>query len=231
LTSGALSSDIVEQRAKTRTVSPFIWVGLGLTLALLLLALLMAVIKIQTAGRADAPPVLGVIAPFSLTNQNGVVVTEADLRGRVWVADIIFTRCPGPCLRMSQNMGRLQAALPSGSQARLVSLTTDPDFDTPEVLKTYAARFDADPNRWWFLTGSKKEIADVASGSLKLTAIEKAPETQENPDDLFIHSTIFVVVDKNLQLRGIFETEGEGVDPALTRHRILNMVARLEREK
>jgi protein SCO1 len=199
---------------------------------MLLLALLMAVLRIQkTAGSGAAPPVLAQVAPFTLTNHNGVVVTEADLRGKVWVADIIFTRCAGPCLRMSQQMSKIQAALPSNSAARLVSLTTDPDFDTPEVLRTYGARFDADPRRWMFLTGSKKEIGDLATGSLKLTAIEKTPETQEDPNDLFIHSTIFVVVDKQLRLRGIFETEGEGVDPAVARHQILRMVARLEREK
>ena len=135
----------------------------------------------------------------------------ADLRDRVWVADIIFTRCAGPCLRMSRQMKELQESLPPDSAAKLVSLTTDPDFDTPEVLRKYAGRFGADSNRWIFLTGTRKQIADVAKVSLKLSAVAVNLAEQTSPDDLFVHSTIFVIVDKRGQLRGIFETGGEGV--------------------
>src|SRR5208283_2534015 len=100
-------------------------------------------------------------------------VTLATLRGHVWVADIIFTRCGGPCPRMTRQMKDLQEALPANSQARLVTLTTDADFDTPAVLKAYGERFGADFNRWLFLTGTKPGIANLAIDSLKLTAIEK----------------------------------------------------------
>ena len=98
------------------------------------------------------------IADFTLTNQNGSAVSLADLRGQVWVADIIFTRCPGPCLKMTRQMKELQEALPPASQAKLVTLTTDADFDTPPVLKAYAERFGADTNRWMFLTGPKRRL-------------------------------------------------------------------------
>jgi cytochrome oxidase Cu insertion factor (SCO1/SenC/PrrC family) len=98
-------------------------------------------------------------------------------------------------------------------------------------LKTYAARFEANPERWMFLTGTKKEIAALAIDSLKLTAIEQKPEDRKDPADLFLHSTIFVVVDKQARLRGIFETEGEGVDPAHERSEILGLVQQLERER
>jgi protein SCO1/2 len=146
------------------------------------------------------------------------------------VADIIFTRCPGPCLKMTRQMRELQAALPPKNPAELVSLTTDPDFDTPAVLKTYAQRFNADLNRWQFLTGTKKQIASLAIDSLKLTAIEKKPDERESAADLFVHSTIFVVVDKRGQLRGVFETGGEGIDPAQTQNELLAALRRLERE-
>jgi len=128
-------------------------------------------------------------------------------------------------------MKGLRAGSPSGSDARLVTLTTDPGTDTPAVLKTYAARFGANPDRWMFLTGPKKEIAALAIDSLKLTTIEKKPEERENPQDLFIHSTIFVVVDKQARLRRVFETEGEGIDPIRARKEILATVRQLERER
>jgi protein SCO1 len=182
-------------------------------------------------GRVASPRILGQVADFTLTNQTGAAVSLTDLRGRVWVADIIFTRCAGPCPRMTQQMKSLQDSLPPTSQARLVTLTTDPDFDTPPVFKAYGERFGANPKRWMFLTGPKSEIATLAIESLKFTAIEKRPEDRADPADLFIHSTIFVVVDKQARLRGVFETTGEGVDPARVRSEILAAVRQLERER
>jgi len=211
-------------------LSRTLWIGVGLLI--IILAVAMALSRVEPKrGRAATLPVLGPVADFTLTNQNGQAVTLADLRGHVWVADIIFTSCAGPCPRMTKQMTTLQDGLPSGSRTRLVTLTTDPGTDTPAVLKTYAARFGANPDRWMFLTGAKKEIAALAIGSLKLTAIEKKPEERENPQDLFIHSTIFVVVDKQARLRRVFETEGDGVDPKHTRDGILAAVRQLERER
>ena len=206
-----------------------VWAGLGLTTALLLLALLLGTLKLRNA-LGKPLPVYGPVADFTLTNQFGKPVSLGDLRGHVWVADVIFTRCPGPCLGMSRQMRELQNALPATSRAKLITLTTDPEFDTPDVLKAYAKRFSADPNRWLFLTGTKKQIANLAIESLKLTALEKKPEERTSPEDLFIHSTIFVVVDKHAQLRGIFETSGEGIDPATVRMHLVAAVRRLEHE-
>jgi len=206
-----------------------IWVGFALSTALLLLACLLGLLKIQ-ARLGKALPVYGQVSDFSLTNQNQEPVSLATLRGHVWVGDIIFTRCPGPCLKMTRQMKELQQALTSSSRAKLVTLTTDPEFDSPSVLQTYARRFEADPQRWMFLTGTKKEIAALAVGSLKLTAVEKKPDERQSPDDLFIHSTIFVLVDKRGQLRGVYQTTGEGVDPAQVKSQLLAGVRRLERE-
>jgi protein SCO1/2 len=205
------------------------WGALFVTFAVILLAVLLAELKLSMASGKPLP-VLGTVADFTLTNQNGQAVSLATLRGRVWVADVIFTRCPGPCLKMSRQMKELQQALPANSQARLVTLTTDPAFDTPNVLKAYANRFDADTGRWMFLTGPKSELANVTGASLKLTALEKPSADRESPQDLFIHSTIFVIVDKRAQLRGVFETTGEGIDPAQVKEQIVAAVRRLERE-
>lgn len=211
-----------------RQLSRLVWVGVALCAALLLLTL--AVAMLRTPG-ARPLPALGQVSDFTLTNQLGQPVTLADLRGRVWVADIIFTRCAGPCPRMTRQMKELQGALPASGSTRLVTLTTDPEFDTPAVLDRYAKRFGADPQRWQFLTGTKTQIAGLAIDSLKLTAIEKKPEERQTPQDLFIHSTIFVVVDGRGQLRGVFETSGENMEWPQAREQILAAVERLERER
>jgi protein SCO1/2 len=206
-----------------------VWVGLGLTTALLLLASWLAVLKVR-AGFGKPLPVYGQVADFQLTNQDGRPVTLAELRGQVWVADIIFTRCAGPCLKMSRQMLDLQQGLPAGSAVKLISLTTDPDFDSPSILKKYSERFSANPKRWWFLTGTKAQIASLAIDSLKLTAIEKKAEERQSAADLFVHSTIFVLVDKRGQLRGVYETNGEGTDPGQVRSQLLAGIRRLEHE-
>jgi cytochrome oxidase Cu insertion factor (SCO1/SenC/PrrC family) len=211
---------------RTRRFGWLVWGGLVLLAATLVLAFLLA--QLKTLGRPL--PVIGRVADFAVTNQLGRPVSLADLRGQVWVADIIFTRCSGPCVAMTRRMKDLQQALPPASKARLVTLTTDPDFDTPTILKTYSERFNADPNRWWFVTGTKAQIARLAIDSLKLTVIEKKAEERENPQDLFIHSTIFVVVDKHGQLRGVFESVGDGIDEQKVKTEVLAAVRRLERE-
>lgn len=207
-----------------------VWVGVLLTGMLVILGILLAALRARQAG-APPPPVYGSVSNFTLTNADGRVITLADLQGKVWVADIIFTRCAGPCPRMTASMRRLQDALPPSSEVLLVTLTTDPAFDTPAVLATYARKFGADTNRWLFLTGTKEEIGRLAIDSLKLTAIEKAPGKRLDPADLFIHSTIFVVVDKRGRLRGVFETEEEGAKPGTSQQRILATLRRLERDR
>src|SRR5579872_5915264 len=109
-----------------RSLVRLLWVGIGLTAALLVLAFLLAAFKSRAALGKPLPD-YGLVAGFTLTNQDGIGVGLNDLRGKVWVADIIFTRCPGPCLKMTRQMKDLQAALPQRSQAKLVTLTTDPD--------------------------------------------------------------------------------------------------------
>ena len=222
-------------------LSRTIWIGVALILLLIVLAFLLSGLKSRqratsnlrsTAGATDGLRPIGQIADFTLTNQANQPVTLADLRGKVWVADIIFTRCAGPCPRMTRQMASLQAALPKDSSARLVTLTTDPDFDAPEVLNKYAERFNADTNRWWFLTGDKREIATLATEGLKLTGfLETKPEERMNPADLFIHSTLFVVVDKQARLRGVIETDSESGSWTNIQAELVETIRTLEREK
>lgn len=188
-----------------------VWFGFSFLFALL--GVPYVIWLVQTLNHPPLPlRVIGPVANFTLTNQDGQVVTLADFTNRVWVADIIFTRCAGPCPRLTAQMKSLQEKLPAEYPTRFVTLTTDPEFDTPEVLKKYGQRFGADFNRWSFLTGTKSEIAALASGSLKLSAQPVKPAEQQNAADLFIHATLFVIVDKHAQMRGYFETGGKGVD-------------------
>jgi protein SCO1 len=215
----------------TRKINWLVWGGLLLLSATLLLLLLLIQLRAR-ASRAQPLPILGEVADFSLTNQNTQVVSLADLRGHVWVGDIIFTRCPGPCLEMSRKMKVLQDSLPRASRARLVTLTTDPTFDTPRIFQKYVQEhnLDAQPERWLFLTGTKQQIARLAVDSLKLAALEKPAAERESVTDLFIHSTVFVLVDKRARLRAIFESTGEGADFPLIKVQILTAIHRLENE-
>jgi protein SCO1/2 len=207
-----------------------IWIGFVLLFGLIGLAVSLWMLQAARLARAELR-IIGPVANFSMTNQDGKMTTLADFTNHVWVADIVFTRCAGPCPRMTGQMRSLQNLLPPDSSTKLVTLTTDPDFDSPAVLKKYGERFDADFNRWSFLTGPKREIAALAGGSLKLSAVPIRPEDRTNDADLFIHATIFVVVDKHAQLRGYFETGGDGVDWTNTiQPKILSAVRELELE-
>ena len=208
-----------------------IWVGFGFVSGLLGLALLISLLQINRSRHLLQLPVLGPVADFTLTNQDGQLATLADFTNQVWVADIVFTRCAGPCPRMTGQMRSLQNLLPEESRAKLVTLTTDPEFDSPAVLKKYGERFGADSNRWTFLTGTKGEIAGLAAGSLKLGSVPIKAADRLNDVDLFIHTTMFVVVDKHARLRGDFETGGDGVDwTNSVEPRILKSIRQLENE-
>jgi cytochrome oxidase Cu insertion factor (SCO1/SenC/PrrC family) len=205
-----------------------LWLGVTLLLGFLGLAYLLSLAEFK---RQHVLPVIGAVADFTLTNQDGKITTRADLTNRVWVADIIFTRCAGPCPIITGHMKSLEDTLPKTSDAKLVTLTTDPDFDTPAMMKKYGERFGVDFSRWTFLTGTKAEIGALGSGSLKLSAVPVPAAAQTNAVDLFIHTTIFVIVDKHARLRSSFETTGDGVDwTNAIQPRIVAAVRQLERE-
>ena len=157
-------------------------------------------------ARAPGLPVISQLPEFALTNQNSQPFTKASLLGYVTIADIIFTRCGGPCPEMTRKMSTLQQDLPNDPAVHLLTLTTDPGYDTPEVLKQWAGRFNANFSKWSFVTGPKSEIARLAVGGLKLVAEEKPSQERTSAEDLFIHSTIFVIVDKQARLRGAFDS-------------------------
>src|SRR6516164_374359 len=154
-----------------------LWVGVFLMFGLLCVAGLLSMTELRNEKRPQLP-IIGQIADFTLTNQDGQVTTLASLTNHIWVADIIFTRCAGPCPRMTAQMKTVQDRLAPDSNVRLVTLTTDPGFDSPEILKRYGERVGADFNRWTFLTGTKEGIAGLAAGSLKLGSTPVMPADQ-----------------------------------------------------
>jgi len=168
------------------------------------------------ADHAYAGPSL---AQFELVECRGETVTLEDLRGRPAVLEFMFTTCAGPCPAMTANMSLLQAEL-AGTDVRLVSISVDPDTDTPEVLRAYSDAYGADPERWWFLTGSEEQMAALAA-SVYLSVVP-----DDTPDALVgyqvAHSTKFVVVDAEGVVRGYYDgRSAEGVPGTAARARYL----------
>ena len=125
------------------------------------------------------------VPDFSLTNQQGDSVSLSDLKGKIWVADFIFTRCPTICPVMTHEMVNLQSEFDS-QDVNFVSFTVDPERDTPDVLSRYAMQYGADKQRWHFLTGEKEQIHQLANKGFKLAAAQHGGG--------FPHSTRFVLV-------------------------------------
>lgn len=158
---------------------------------------------------------LGQVRPFVLTNQFGRPWSSTQLAGRVWVADVFFSRCPGPCVQLAQTLRQLQAALPAESRASLVSLTVDAAFDTPEVLRRYAHRWGATSNRWVFLTGPQALIYRVATEQLRLAVGTNPDPESAAPAELFVHSTRLALVDGAGRVRAFFDGEDPDVVPTV----------------
>jgi protein SCO1 len=150
---------------------------------------------------------------FQFTAQDGTTVSNADLKGKVWVANFIFTRCVGPCPVMTSRMAELNQALSGKTKdVELVSITVDPEYDTPQVLKEYGERVGASPERWKFLTGPKDQIdATVMKGFLQALSRE--------PSGMPIHSTRFVLVDRDGWMRGFLD----GNDPELPQKLLMDI--------
>jgi cytochrome oxidase Cu insertion factor (SCO1/SenC/PrrC family) len=144
----------------------------------------------------------GAVPMFRFTNEQGEQVTRSDWDGQVTVVNFVFTRCTGPCPLMTSRMVELQQALAKSraQNVRLVTVSVDPEYDTPEVLRAYAESVRADPGRWSFYTGPRPAMEEfVVRGMLQPLA--------EEPDGMPAHSTRFVVVDPNGKIRGFRDGE------------------------
>ncbi len=179
---------------------------LGLVGAVLVAAGAVAVVGAR-ARRAPEPPRLGSLPDFRLVERSGRALSRADLRGRPWVADFIFTQCSGACPAMTARMARLRRDV--SPDVQFVSFTVDPAHDTPEVLARYAATFRADEG-WWFVTGPAKALYALSVAGFKLAAMEAAPgEQAAGGDGPFLHSSKFVLVDDAGVIRGYYDSTDE----------------------
>lgn len=150
-----------------------------------------------------APKIYGSVPDFMLTDQAGRPFESRALRGRVWIADFIFTSCAGACPEMSRKMSSLQKRLPR--EVQLVSVSVDPARDRPPVLAEYAARYRADPGRWHFLTGQPETLQALVQQGFRLSYAEGG-----DPQEPITHSQRFVLVDRVGAIRGYYDS----TDPA-----------------
>lgn len=179
-------------------------------------AAVLLVLALAACANKAPLPILGQVPPFQLTSETGETFDRKSLDGHVWVADFIFTSCPGPCPRMSSQMHQIQTATADAPDVKLVSFTVDPARDTPEVLTAYGKHFRAEPGRWYFLTGPETRLDEIGRGAFKLNRIDGSLD----------HSTRFVLVDRAARIRGYYASSDDGFPAGLLRD-----LRQLEREK
>lgn len=150
----------------------------------------------------------GPVPKFSLTERSGKTATLAGLRGKVWIADFIYTSCTDTCPLQSAEMAKLQERWSKRADLRLVSFSVDPERDTPQVLAHYAEHFKADADHWLFLTGNKKQILRLVEKGFHL-GVSPAPAGDADAD-VILHSPRFVLIDRAAQIRGYYDSR----DPA-----------------
>jgi protein SCO1/2 len=178
----------------------------------------LALLYALTACSQHTPSleVLGDIPQFELVAQNGQPFHSQVLAGKIWVADFIYTTCPGPCPRMTSQMREVQDAVLKIPDVRLVSFTVDPAQDTPPVLTAYAKTHGAASSIWYFLTGPVTTLQTLDRDAFKLG----------NIDGTLQHSTRFVLVDRQARIRGYYDTSDSSAIP-----KVISDIYELARER
>jgi protein SCO1/2 len=144
----------------------------------------------------DPLPVVGEIPDFSFVDHHGLAVRKQDVKGRVWLFSLFFTRCEGPCPLLSRELAEVDEKFRDRDDFRILSLTIDPGYDSIAKLNQYAAKFSASRN-WLFLTGPQPVVVNFAVKSMKLPA-------DFDPD---LHSTRIVLIDRQGRIRGYYRSE------------------------
>jgi len=204
--------------------------------ALVAVLTVVAIMAIQNVAPRRALETLGEVPPFTLTERNGAAVTLDDLRGDAWIADFIFTRCASTCPIMTARLIELRDTF-SDDPVRLVSISVDPAYDTPERLRAYADRYAVNDDDWLFLTGDKQAIYTLIQQGFRLgvedrsAAFEADQQAGDDGDawtggEPFIHSTRFVLVDADAHIRGYYD----GTDSAAL-EQLKRDCSRLRREE
>ena len=152
------------------------------------------VIDKATKSRIDNIGIIGQVPSFSLTNFDGSVITEKQLDNKISIVSFIFTQCEGACPIMSENMSILQERFASSNDIQFLSITTDPDYDTLEVLNEYSSNY-SNKNNWYFLKGNIIDVIELSEKGFFLSAALLPAG----------HSTRLVLVDKQLNIRKYYE--------------------------
>ena len=139
-------------------------------------------------------PVIGKIPAFSFIDSHGDEINRRNLDGKVWVADFIFTTCTMACPVMTGNMNIIHKEFRNNNNVRIVSISVYPEYDTPEVLSEFASRYNANTDRWHFLTGPEEDVKKLIKNGFKMGDYE----------DIIFHSERFALVDKKGQIRGYY---------------------------
>lgn len=171
----------------------------------------------MTRRLTASPMVLGGLPAFTLTDQRGQPFGSRELAGKIWVADFMFTSCQGVCPLLSERMAEVgRRARHLGPDFHLVSISVDPERDTPARLAEYAARYGANPIAWSFLTGPAQAIQTTVVDGFKVGAgKERAPGAAADGGPEFweiFHGENLVLVDRQLRIRGYFPATAEGID-------------------
>lgn len=182
-------------------------------------ALCAAIVLASALGacgsRSTPPPRLLQIEAFALIDQHGEAFSSDRLQGHIWVANFIFTHCPDVCPLLTSQMANLHRAMAQVEGLRFVSISVDPERDTPARLLEYARTYRADLSRWSFLTGSVEAIHHTVRRSFRLPL---EPTAEASP---ILHSQRFVLVDRQGVVRGFYEGDGASRDSLVTAIRAL----------
>ena len=160
--------------------------------------------ELRVPGRGPDPPILLALPSFELVDQAGQRFGSEQLRGKVWVANFIFTRCVVTCPVQTALMAKLQERLRANRRwddIALVSFSVDPEYDTPGVLAEFGSTYDADFEHWRFLTGERERIWDLSKNGFKL-AVEERPMEVGMP---LFHAAHLVLVDGDRRIRGFYD--------------------------
>lgn len=154
-------------------------------------------------GMPEGLPVWAELPDFTLADQDAQSFGSEQLHGQVWVADFVFTRCPSRCPMLTRKMADVQRKIGERGwdDVRLVSISVDPEYDTPERLAEYADRHGADGSSWRFLTGPRAEVWQLSVDGFKLPVAE----TEDTGNGPILHSNKFVLADRAGRIRGYYD--------------------------
>lgn len=193
------------------------WLYLGV-FALILTGFYVGLI-LTTDFMGEKLPVLSSVRPFKFERQDGKVVTERDVLGKVVIVEYFFTTCKGICPKMNRNMQEVYRTFKGTRDFLILSHTVDPETDSVARLRQYADSMGASITDWWFLTGSKSTLYKSARESYLL---DSQDNSSKNISDQFIHTQFFALVDRKGQVRGIYDgLKKEEVEQMTTDARLL----------